>query len=146
MSETQLIVALWVTGSLSLYKRDMSGVVLVDPARSLTTLIESRGDGSLAGFTFVRRGTSSSPSSLPLKIRDSRFRGLPRVREWPDRAREPLPRDPKQLMKTRVGRVGGSIKVIFFATWTSAFSTEKMDEGDAERERCLLVAGVSGET
>lgn len=51
-------------------------------------------------------------------------------------------------MKTRAGRVGGSTMVIFFATWISAFSTEKMDDGDGERVLLfpLLVGGESGET
>lgn len=54
-------------------------------------------------------------------------------------------------MKTRAGRVGGSTMVTFFATWISAFSTEKMDDGDGERVLLLLllflllVGGESGE-
>lgn len=79
-------------------------------------------------------------------MRDSLFRALPRVREWLGRAREPLDRDPRELMKTRVGRVGGSIKVIFLATWISAFSTEKMEDGEEERDLLLWVGGVFGET
>jgi hypothetical protein len=49
-------------------------------------------------------------------------------------------------MKTRVGRVGGSIKVIFLATWISAFSTEKIEDGDEERDLLFWVGGVFGET
>jgi hypothetical protein len=49
-------------------------------------------------------------------------------------------------MNTKVGRVGGSIRVIFFAIWISAFSTEKIDDGDAERDLILVVGGVLGET
>lgn len=37
--------------------------------------------------------------------------------------------------------------VTFVATWISAFSTEKMEDGDAERDRTpLAVGGEFGET
>lgn len=119
---------------------DRSGVVWVDPE----SVEYSRGDD--LGLTSARRGTCRLPSSFPSKMRDSLFRALPRVREWLARVREPLDRPPKELMKTRVGRVGGSIKVIFLATWISAFSTEKIEDGEEERDLLLWVGGVFGET
>lgn len=36
--------------------------------------------------------------------------------------------------------------VTFFATWISAFSTEKMEDGDSERDLELPAVGESGET
>lgn len=49
-------------------------------------------------------------------------------------------------MNTKAGRVGGSIMVTFFATWISAFSTEKIDDGEGERDLEWLVGGLLGET
>ena len=63
-----------------------------------------------------------------------------------DRGFEPLDRVPKELMNTKAGRVGGSIMVTFFATWISAFSTEKIDDGEGERDLEWLVGGLLGET
>lgn len=92
------------------------------------------------------RGTSRPFSNLPSKMRDSRSRGFPRVRERLVRDRAFFEREPRELMNTRAGRVGGSIRVIFFAVWISACSTEKMDDGEAERDLILAVGGVFGET
>lgn len=120
MSETLLIVALCKGSSYT---------------GSVETGVGSSGIwGEEVGFMSDRRGTWTLPSSFPSKMRDSRLRVVPLTRGWVGLSRD-LDRFPRELMKTRVGRVGGSIRVIFFATWISAFSTEKMDDGDGERDR-----------
>ena len=53
-----------------------------------------------------------------------RLRLLSREREWVERDLDGFDRDPRVLMKTRVGRVRGSMNVTCFATSISASSTE----------------------
>jgi hypothetical protein len=75
-----------------------------------------------------------------------RVRLLSREREWLGRDFEVLGRDLRASIKTTVGRVRGSMKVTSFATWMSASSTEKTDEGEVERDLELAGCGGLGQT
>jgi hypothetical protein len=143
ISETQLIFALWRGRGVSSSVGGIAGVVLVDSSE-----LDSGYSVSFDAEVFIpaSRGTSSPFSNLPSNIRDSRSRGFPRVRDRLGRDLAFFEREPRELMKTNVGRVDGSIKVIFLAIWISAFSTEKIDDGEDERDRILVVGGVLGET
>lgn len=110
ISDTRPIVAPGVISSSM--RGVIEGVELVEPFRSDETLpSSSRGDGKAS----IRRGTSRVLSVLGMKMRDSPSRGLPRVRGWLGRDLGAFERGPKELMKTRVGRVGGSFIVTFLA-------------------------------
>lgn len=122
---------------------DTAGVGLVEVVRSAGGFVVSRGGVALVS---IRRGTLSVLSVLSGNMRDPRSRGFPFVRAWLGRDLGPFERDPRELIKTKVGRVGGSTTVTFLATWISAFSTEKMDEGEGERVLGLVVGGELGET
>lgn len=92
-------------------------------------------------------GTASVLSVRSRNMREPLSRGRSRDREWLDRGRGLFDRVFKDLIETRAGRVGGSIIVTFLATWTSAFSTEKIDDGEDERDlEFLLTGGESGAT
>lgn len=71
-----------------------------------------------------------------------RVRLLSRPRLWLGRGFEGIDRDPRALIKTTVGRVPGSMIVTSLATWISASSTEKTDEGEAERDLELAGCGL----
>lgn len=150
ISETRLMVAVCLEDGCSSFSDGMAGEeLLLRTLRSGGPLEESR---SGVDFVSTSRGTSSVFSVLSGNMREPRSRGFPRVREWLGRDREFFDRVFRALMNTRAGRVGGSTMVTFFATWISAFSTEKMDDGDGERVLLLrllfllLVGGESGET
>lgn len=145
ISDTRLMVApelpLGVRGIAS-GTVDVSGAMRISVRCGDGFLLGARGEG----WVSTRRGMLRSLSDFPAKTRDSRSRGLPRVRVLLDRGFEPLDRVPRELIKTKAGRVGGSIMVTFFATWISAFSTEKIDDGEGERDLEWLVGGELGET
>ena len=125
ISDTRPIVAPGVVWSSN--RGVMHGVELADsPLSDDALLSSSRGDG----YASSRRGTSRLLSVLGKKTRDSRLRGSPLVRGCVGRALGGLERAPRELIKTRVGRVGGSFIVTFWAVWTSAHSTEKIEDGD----------------
>lgn len=144
ISETRLMVALWRGRGVSSSAVAMEGVVLVDSSSEVDSAVSVSFDAE--ALISVSRGTSSPFSNLPSNMRDSRSRGFPRVRDWLDRDLAFFKRELRELMKTRVGRVGGSIRVIFFAIWISAFSTEKIDDGEDERDLSLAGCGGLGET
>lgn len=104
------MVALWRGRGVSSSAAGMAGLVLVeslsqeDPVCVDAEVLVSAG-----------RGTSSPLSNLPSNMRDSRSRGFPLVRDRLGRDLAIFDRELRELMKTRVGRVGGSIRVIFFA-------------------------------
>lgn len=142
ISETRLIVALWRGRGVSSSVMGIAGVVHVDSSEE-----DSEFSVSFEVLISVSCGTSSPFSNLPSNIRDSRSRGFPLVRDRLGRDLAFLERELRELMNTKVGRVGGSITVIFLAIWISAFSTEKIDDGEDERDRMLVVVGgVLGET
>lgn len=104
------MVALWRGPGVSSSAAGMAGLVL---AESL-----SQGDPvpvDAEVLVSASRGTSRPLSNLPSKMQDSRSRGFPRVRDRLGRDLAFFDRELRELMKTRVGRVGGSIRMIFFA-------------------------------
>lgn len=116
ISETRLIVALELvlrTRGIASGTSDVSGATRRGAAFSAEGFLRS---ALGVGWVSTMRGILRSLSDLPANTRDSRSRGLPRDRGLFCRGFALLDRDPRELMKTNAGRVGGSIRVTFFAT------------------------------